>query len=408
MPGLQLNDVPLAHAGKLVQYIKDPDSLEASLAQLTRDMKSASDEASRRMKKVQDLFRDIPQVAQDIQNIYKMGRTSGHTDMDSLISLMDGKHEECLKHTKYCTARFESVRKLIEEIHELCTIRERFFEDEIRGLKSKKESLNLKVSYKQTEMDALRKRVIEAKELNEARQNVGRTKSEKVDTVVEEVALSTFLGGASVAATIGAVVFPLLIPFAIASAAIAGVHSVKSGVNIAEASDAHKSAKSDLDYEERKHEQCKKELAELKSEMSQLQSDLNQVLKSNESLSSQKYTLGQRSSQVVQLRQNWGNMERFFQRVADRVSETDGITIKGFTDTARALSGKGMSALKTRALKNKAELVHQSIGRTGELLGTRSQQQQRMVCIGYNKFISWPPGPGQKSLKVYQLVPDDI
>ena len=369
IPYLQLNDVPLAHAGKVTHYLGNPCSLGASLAQLKRDMRSAIDEASRRMKKVQDLYRDIPEVTQEIENILIMGRTTCDGDMDSLISLMVGNHKECLKHTNSCTARFESVGKLIEEILELFTIRAGSFQKEIDNFESNMRSLVAMVSDKQREQNALYKRVSEAKELNKAREDVARTKSEKVHTIEKEVGLTALSGGLSFLTAIGAVVCPLLIPVAAASVAITGAQGFKTGVNIAEASDAHRSAKSDLNHATWKHEQCTKELAKITADLSQSQCDLKRSVEAKQSCSSNLYILGQCHSAVAQLKLNWGNMKRVFEIVADRVSETDGIRINQFTNTARALSGRGTSALKTRILRSQAELVRQSTGTSFEAMG---------------------------------------
>ena len=125
------DDFRLVDAGKKVEHIKHPESFRACLMQLTHESWSAFNTAERNMNKVLQNVEVMPESFENVNEILVDGEVDDlvcllPTELDS-ISLAAGR---CVKYTTECEQSFEAVKSLIEEIVELCNVKDKALRDQ--------------------------------------------------------------------------------------------------------------------------------------------------------------------------------------------------------------------------------------------------------------------------------------
>ena len=342
-------DMELAAPNKQVTHIQHPDSLHQCLKQLNGALRSAFDEADQKMSAVQDMFCDIPEVFDEIQNIFLKGKISDHGCVDGLIDQILSRWETCVDDTKHCANKFDKVRLLICEINDLCVVKNRALDEHIEKINNQKLDLSSDLEYKQRERADIQNRVRQARDsVEEAQRRLNNAMRPNHMSFVPIVC--HFISQATKAPVID-------------------------------------SAKRRLEAEIRRYERCQSRLASIEHEIAALGSRSNDLERSKQSLNDMKDFLKISTAECAKVLQGWVNAQRFFAAIADQVSLNNSVRIKEFTGVAGRLVGKKMSRLKIKHLKEKGDSAMQEIRKTDKIVQRftpnvrRSRRKRRTIRL---------------------------
>ena len=185
------DDFRLVDAGKKVEHIKHPESFRACLMQLTHESWSAFNTAERNMNRVLQNVNVMPKAFASVNEILVEG------EQDDIVCLVPGElnnisraAEQCMIYTTECEKAFEDVRYLIEEIVELCNVKDITLNDKLsqnKGLKDVLSKKELHLSKQEADLKKERKRL-------EAEREVAKSQYDKaLDS--QPGALESLLGG---------------------------------------------------------------------------------------------------------------------------------------------------------------------------------------------------------------------
>ena len=367
-------DFRLVEREKQVKHIKHPESFRACLLQLTHESWDAFNTAERNMNRVLYNVEGMPAIFDSITEILVDGETDDVIDLLPVqLQAINVRATKCVTFTKKCEEAFEKVMHLIEEISELCETRDLSLKNEHEEMTTNK--LILENHKRQVEED--RKEFEEEK----ARLDAAMKEAQKhYDDAIRDLP-----GYGTLAMTMINHIVSHALPF------IPILDPIKTKQENAELAGKR------VFQEQTRYDKLGDIQREKTKEMLDVVNRLAKLKVSTLSVSEMRDTLVQSLALFVQIREQWGHLTRYFQFLADMVSENMNNEVKDFARLADGLKGKNMSKLKQNSLQRISDQAKQSIAKTQHLAGFYVDISRKHLMPNLNYVFEIEAGSSQRS-----------
>ena len=326
-------DFTMVEKGKVVQHIKHPESFRACLLQLTHESWDAFNTAERNMNKVLQNVSVLPEMFDSIAEILTHGTEKDVSDLLPYeLRNITERAKKCVAFTKECENVFDKVKSLIEEVSELCAAKDKYFKEKGATFKT----------LQKEDKDLERKKVKHEREIAEAKETYYK-KLEKIP------GFGSVIGGL----------------FSLVPRMIFSLFGDQDGKSLDQKyveqkkTEAHE-AKEDLSKVEKMYEATRNEQQKKREEMRALVRELGMIGDESMDVGEKQKILVRGMELIVDIREQWGNLTRFFQYIAGTVSEDMNAKVHEFTGLADIVTeGEQSEMMKNRILAvSKKAILH--------------------------------------------------
>ena len=354
-------DFTMVEKGKNVQYIKHPESFRACLLQLTHESWDAFNTAERNMNKVLQNVSVIPEMFDSIAEILTHGTEKDISDLLPYeLKNITERSSKCLAFTKECEDVFDTVKNLIGEVSELCAAKDKYFKEKGATYETlQKEDKDLGMKKGQHERN-----ITEAKET--------------YDKKLEEIpGFGSVIGGL----------------FSLVPKMVFSLFKGEDGKSLHQKyveqkkTEAHE-AKENISKVEKMYEATRNEQRKKREEMRALVRELGMIGDKPIRVGEQKRILIEGMELISKIREQWGNLTRFFQNIADAVSQDMNAKVHEFTDLADIVSKGDLSDIKIKKILGVSEKAKKHVNYIESLAEFYVDVSRRHLMPGINQTFT--------------------